>query len=108
MEDLFLYNPIRGLADNKVQRGAISGDTARAEMLGLARLPAIILALNSLHIVSAVTQITFLHWNDQHARVEPADNSGGTCKDLIANNNASLCFGGYARLGTFFKQVHAL
>eukprot|EP00884_Botryococcus_braunii_P022514 jgi/Botrbrau1/8947/Bobra.0148s0060.1 len=56
---------------------------------------------------SAVTQITFIHWNDQHARVEPADNSGGTCRNLVVNNNASDCFGGYARLGTFFKQERA-
>eukprot|EP00884_Botryococcus_braunii_P022515 jgi/Botrbrau1/8948/Bobra.0148s0061.1 len=73
-------------------------------MTRLATLAIIFIAVSLLELVSAVTQITFIHWNDQHARVEPADNSGGTCRNLVVNNNASDCFGGYARLGTFFKQ----
>lgn len=55
----------------------------------------------------AKTDITFLHWNDQHARVEPADDSGATCYQLVKHGDASKCFGGYARLATFFAQVRS-
>lgn len=58
-----------------------------------------------LKLASSQTEITFLHWNDQHARVEPADDSGGTCATLVSNNDTSTCFGGYAKLATFFNQV---
>jgi 2',3'-cyclic-nucleotide 2'-phosphodiesterase (5'-nucleotidase family) len=61
--------------------------------------------LGLFRIVSAVTQVTLLHWNDQHARVDPADNNGATCTGLVQNQDASLCFGGYARLASFFNQV---
>lgn len=79
---------------------------AWTKMAGLNWLKGFLIAVSIFEVASAVTQITFLHWNDLHARVEPADDSGGTCADLISSNNASKCFGGYARLGTFFKQVY--
>lgn len=45
--------------------------------------------------------LRIIHFNDNHARVEPADSSGNTCR------NATVCFGGYARMKTAVDQLRS-
>ena len=45
--------------------------------------------------------LRIIHFNDNHARVEPADSSANVCK------NATACFGGYARMKTAVDQLRS-
>ena len=59
--------------------------------------------LASVILVKADFNLTILHTNDVHARVEQTNKYGGKCKDDDAAKNK--CFGGVARRKTAIDQI---
>ena len=49
--------------------------------------------------------LTILHTNDVHARVEQTNKYGGKCRDADAKSNK--CFGGVARRKTVINQIRS-
>ena len=55
--------------------------------------------------IKADFNLTILHTNDVHARVEQANKYGGSCSDKDAK--ANKCFGGVARRKTVLDEIRS-
>ncbi|XP_066300673.1 snake venom 5'-nucleotidase-like [Branchiostoma lanceolatum] len=64
----------------------------------------VVASLLCLWVTSCLTfDLTVLHTNDCHARIEQADGNGGSCGDNEAQ--AGKCFGGVARRLTKIREI---
>ncbi len=71
----------------------------------LASVAAALMAGTFSSTVLADYNLTILHTNDFHSRVEPINKYDSGCKE--EDNAAGKCFGGYARLGTIIADRKA-
>ncbi|MFX8681130.1 metallophosphoesterase, partial [Acinetobacter baumannii] len=50
-------------------------------------------------------QLTIVHTNDVHSRLQPINRNDGPCG--AEDRAAGHCFGGYARIATMIKRIKA-